>query len=520
METRMIRSRPPHARKLFLSIVVSVALAVGATIGVVAPAQAASSLPCDIYAAAGTPCVAAHSTVRALYASYDGSLYQVARASDSTTADIGVLSAGGIANAAAQDSFCANTTCVITKIYDQSSEHNDLTIEGAGGNGGADVGAPANALPVAIGGHIAYGVEISAGMGYRDDSTHGIATNGGAEGMYMVTSGKHVNGSCCFDYGNAETNNRDNGNGHMDAINFGTECWFTCNGSGPWVQADLENGLFQSNTGGSQNSSDTGNTNSFVTALLKNNGQNHFALKDGNAQSGSLTTEYSGSEPTNASGYSPMRQEGAIVLGTGGDDSNGSIGSFFEGVMTSGMPTDAADNSVQAEIVAAGYGGSSGVAGGSLTPGSMISLNATTPGYTGYYIRHHNNDAIISPISSSNSTLDKQDATWIVRPGLANTSCVSFESYNYPGDFLRHDNFELYRQPDVGTSQFYQDATFCPVTGKSGTGYSFQSVNYTNKYIRHYTGTVYIASDGGSNAWDSTTSWTNDVSWLVTAPWA
>ena len=37
--------------------------------------------PCDIYAAGGTPCVAAYSTVRALYVSYDGPLYQVQRAS-------------------------------------------------------------------------------------------------------------------------------------------------------------------------------------------------------------------------------------------------------------------------------------------------------------------------------------------------------------------------------------------------------------------------------------------------------
>src|SRR5207253_905587 len=112
--------------------------------------------------------------------------------------------------------------------------------------------------------------------------------------------------------------------------------------------------LFQSNTGGSQNSSNTGNGAAFVTALLKNNGQNFFALKNGNAQSGGLTTQYSGSEPTNASGYSPMHQEGAIVLGTGGDNSNGSIGSFFEGVMTAGLPTDSADNSVQANVVAVG----------------------------------------------------------------------------------------------------------------------------------------------------------------------
>ena len=38
--------------------------------------------PCDIYGAAGTPCVAAHSTTRALYASYNGPLYQVKRPSD------------------------------------------------------------------------------------------------------------------------------------------------------------------------------------------------------------------------------------------------------------------------------------------------------------------------------------------------------------------------------------------------------------------------------------------------------
>ena len=47
--------------------------------------------PCDIYAAAGDPCVAAHSTTRALYASYNGSLYQVLRQSDGKTLDIGVV---------------------------------------------------------------------------------------------------------------------------------------------------------------------------------------------------------------------------------------------------------------------------------------------------------------------------------------------------------------------------------------------------------------------------------------------
>src|SRR3970040_764912 len=84
--------------------------------------------PCDIYAAAGDPCVAAHSTTRALYASYNGPLYQVLIPSDSNHLNIGgvqpvaspVPDAGGYANAAAQDAFCAHTYCWITTIYDQS----------------------------------------------------------------------------------------------------------------------------------------------------------------------------------------------------------------------------------------------------------------------------------------------------------------------------------------------------------------------------------------------------------------
>jgi hypothetical protein len=149
--------------------------------------------PCDLYKTGGTPCVAAHSTVRALYQAYTGALYQVQRASDSTTQDIGLLS-DGYANAATQDTFCAGTTCVITKIYDQSSEHNDLTIappggaaSGAGPNG-FDLPAAADALPITAGGHQVYGVSISPGMGYRNNATTGVATNGQPEGMYMVTS--------------------------------------------------------------------------------------------------------------------------------------------------------------------------------------------------------------------------------------------------------------------------------------------------------------------------------------------
>jgi len=64
--------------------------------------------PCDIYAFSNTPCVAAHSLVRALYSTYDGPLYSVQRSSDNATLDISLVSPGGYVNATAQDSFCGS----------------------------------------------------------------------------------------------------------------------------------------------------------------------------------------------------------------------------------------------------------------------------------------------------------------------------------------------------------------------------------------------------------------------------
>ena len=341
--------------RVVLSLIVTVGIVTGAfSVSSTPPARAATSLPCDIYAAHGTPCVAAHSTVRALFSSYNGRLYQVRRASDGTFKSISPLSAGGYANAATQDSFCAGTTCVISRIYDQSGHGNDLVQAPAGGAaGGPDNLANASALPLTVGGHHVYGVFIAPGTGYRDDSTSGIATGDSPEGEYAIFDGTHFNGGCCFDYGNAETSNNDTGNGHMEAIYFGNiKVWGFGTGNGPWVMADLENGLF-SGVNARFNSGDQSITSHFVTAMVKGE-PNQWAIKAGNAQSGGLTTMYNGPRP-NVSGYNPMHKEGAIILGIGGDNSKGAAGSFFEGVMTSGYPSDATDNAVQANVVSAGY---------------------------------------------------------------------------------------------------------------------------------------------------------------------
>src|SRR6202522_4900675 len=92
------------------------------------PARAATPEPCDIYASGGTPCEAAYSTTRALFEAYDGPLYQVQRASDSTYLNVGLESTGGVVNVAPENSFCAGTTCTITELYDQTSNDNNMPI--------------------------------------------------------------------------------------------------------------------------------------------------------------------------------------------------------------------------------------------------------------------------------------------------------------------------------------------------------------------------------------------------------
>jgi hypothetical protein len=354
----MRRHRPSPLARLGAVLV----LIAGVVAGPATAAHAATTGPCDIYGSAGTPCVAAHSTVRALIGAYNGPLYQLTRAADRATHDVGLLAAGGYANAGDHDAFCNGTTCSITKIYDQTTRHNDLTVSPAGTAGPADYPADAGTIAVTAGGHKAYGVWISPQHGYRHAVASGVAQNGQPEGMYMVASGTHVGSDCCFDYGNAEAQPADTGNGHMDAVSIATTCYFApCTGSGPWVEADLENGMFQGANG--SNTANLGNSSTYVTALLKNNGQTTYALKGGNSQSGGLTTWWNGALP-NRGGYIPMHQEGSIILGTGGDNSNRNMGTFFEGVMTSGYPTDAADNAVQANIVAAGYSGQTNVPNG------------------------------------------------------------------------------------------------------------------------------------------------------------
>jgi hypothetical protein len=327
--------------------------------------------PCDIYAAAGCPCVAAHSSTRALYASYYGPLYQVMRQSDGKTLDIGVVrpgegDPGGYADAAAQDAFLANTYGWITILYDQSGNANHLVQAPRGGFSGPAMGGfnnipVADMAPVTIMGHKAYGIFIEPGMGLRWNDANGTAVDDQAEGQYWVIDGHHYNSGCCYDYGNAETDSRDDGDGTMETTYYGNaNAWYRGQTPGPWIMTDQENNLVGcvNPTPNDKYCPDLPVINwRFVTAMADGE-PHHWRSMGGDAQRGNLQVMFDGPRVINdRNSYDPMRKQGAILLGNGGDNSNASQGTFYEGAMTAPgtFPTKETNQKIQDNIIAAGY---------------------------------------------------------------------------------------------------------------------------------------------------------------------
>ena len=348
-----------------------------------------------------------------------------------------------------------------------------------------------------------YGMWFDPGFGYHVDKTQNIATGNDPESIYAVMSGQNYNGGCCFDYGNSETDDHDDGCGTMEAIYFGDAHWHGNSGAGagPWAGADLEQGMYYG--GGEQtqiNPSSKPLTHAFVSLVLKGR-TDGFTIKGGDATQGTTTTMYDGPRPITSiagtcgsasstlalqtcvkgsqeqtwhflkdgksisngngacididsfatskgskiwayscgqgsksneywkanpkastisseqlntpfclgaagtsvndgailddcdaetsmfewsglnttsgsgpivqkqsglcfaapfvkvTGYQPMRKKGAIILATGGDQSNDAKGNFYEGFMATGYASDATDAKIQENIVAVGYSG-------------------------------------------------------------------------------------------------------------------------------------------------------------------
>ncbi|MFJ6728526.1 AbfB domain-containing protein [Streptomyces sp. NPDC091281] len=151
-------------------------------------------------------------------------------------------------------------------------------------------------------------------------------------------------------------------------------------------------------------------------------------------------------------------------------------------------------------------------------PTGTRSLRVTTAGYTDRYLRHRDGAAFTDVVNASSGDLLKNDATWRVVPGLADGSCYSFESRNYPGQYLRHREFRVYKE--AGSGDLYRaDATFCPVRGANGA-VRLSAYNFPGQYLRHYNAELWLATPGGTHAYDTPALFTEDTTWAVEAPWA
>jgi hypothetical protein len=316
--------------------------------------------PCDILDTAKTPCVGAYSMVRSLYKAYSGALYQLRNGSN--TKDVPVLAAGGFADVKVHEDFCgtaSSSACTIAKLYDQSPNKNDMPITEPVFwiKAGEMKESKANLSKHTVGGHTVYGLRFTGGQknSYRCmKNCKGVAVGDEPEFMYMVVDATVFSTGCCNDFGNAETTGTPDGAATMETIYYGKETMFGHgSGSGPWLLADLEAGTYPSDKGVDNNISSL-TIPKYATLMLKGFSGNRYALKYGDAQQGALTTQWDGKRP---SGYSPMKKQGSIVLGTGGDGSFYSNGVFLEGAITQGCADDkAVDEAIQSNVTSAGYG--------------------------------------------------------------------------------------------------------------------------------------------------------------------
>ncbi|MFC5286436.1 AbfB domain-containing protein [Actinokineospora guangxiensis] len=158
--------------------------------------------------------------------------------------------------------------------------------------------------------------------------------------------------------------------------------------------------------------------------------------------------------------------------------------------------------------------------GAALPQDQARSLRVSTPGFTDRYLRHRESLARTDVVGAGSDALTKADATFVVRRGLADSSCYSLESRNFPGQFLRHAEFRVRMATNDNTELFRRDATFCAQPGATAGTVRLESVNELGANIRHYAEEVWVASNGGAHAYDNPTSYAQDVSWTFAAPWA
>jgi hypothetical protein len=324
------------------------------------------------------PCAAAYSTVRSLRKAYTGPLIQVRNGSSATNQGTGGVlkdipqTADGYLDAAALDAHCSGSYCTVAKLYDHSGNGNDLTRAPAGAPAGGstagedDYESTIGTAPsqLVAGGHDVYSLYMAKHEGYRTapgTQAKNVPTGTKPQVIYEVADGTHFGEACCWDFGNVTRNPLVFA--PSNALFFGKGWWGSGEGSAPWFMADFDAGVW---AGGSQvgdagwgafgdphppNLANPSMTNvPFALGMLKTGSGNWGLFSADVSKAAAMTASYEGKLPK------ALSNQGGIVLGVGGDNSNYSWGTFFEGAIVSGYTTAATDTAILQNIKAVGYG--------------------------------------------------------------------------------------------------------------------------------------------------------------------
>ena len=91
---------------------------------------------------------------------------------------------------------------------------------------------------------------------------------------------------------------------------------------------------------------------------------------------------------------------------------------------------------------------------GQLPVNSRVSFQVTTPGFTDRYLRHQNSLALHRGGQRAAAALlqGRRDIHGAAGPG--GRACYSFESVNFPGQFLRHANSRVQNSVNDGSALF------------------------------------------------------------------
>lgn len=118
-----------------------------------------------------------------------------------------------------------------------------------------------------------------------------------------------------------------------------------------------------------------------------------------------------------------------------------------------------------------------------LIPAAGSRINLVAEGAPGLRLRHRDFRVGLEMVGPRSSPLDRSDSTFVVRAGLGNSRCLSLEAVNYPGRFVRHQDFRLYLHPRERSALFAADATFCAQATGSGGAFVLRAVNYPDRFL-------------------------------------